>query len=134
MLTESLVPLTIVLALVALVTLAGSVLLWRGAGRLTRRLEPTAEYLEDRAHLLPTQISIGRATLAERSAAIEHALWTLGRADDQIDDLTASLAARRRSMDSLRGHIVRSRDTVERLKTAFGLIMRAIELRRTILG
>jgi hypothetical protein len=58
----------------------------------------------------------------------------LSRFDTKLADTTRALAARRRGVDRLHERVIASRGAIERLKSALHLIMRAIELRRTILG
>ncbi|MEO6350932.1 MAG: hypothetical protein ABIP53_09805 [Candidatus Limnocylindrales bacterium] len=134
MLADNLVPLTAAFAIVALPFLGGALMTRRrvraahdGLGRLNRAIE-------DRAAMMPIMLSTARADLAERGAAIEHGLWTAARFDKTVTDATTALADRRRGLDLLHARVIASRATVERLKSALRMIMRAIELRRTILG
>ena len=134
MLVESLVPLTAALVVTALVALVASVLLWRRSAAITRTLDGLATSLGRRADDVPGQISTARVELAERTAAIEHLLWSITRADANLEQTRAALASRRRALDEVRISLERGRDSVERGKAALRLVMRAIELRRTILG
>ena len=134
MLVASLVPLTIALVATAVIVLAASVVIWRRTRSLSGRTSALAEALDGRADALPVQISSARANLAEQAASVEHLLWSLGRADGRLAEATAKMAAQRHAVDDLRGRMERGRDGVEKLKSAVRLIIRAIELRRTILG
>ena len=110
----------------------------RLALRVSRRThdgsERLAASLDERAVTLPLALASARAALAEQGAAAEHALWTLKRADEQLAAATVALAARRAGLDALRERLDRTRAGVATLKSAARLIMRAIELRRAILG
>ena len=83
---------------------------------------------------LPAEVASWRATLAEVGAAAEHALWSSARFDSQVAAATVALAERREELDRLRTRLEDAQVTIERLKSAGRLIMRAIELRRAFLG
>jgi len=134
LLTEYLFPLTAALVVVAALCVLTAVVAWRRTSAAHAGMERLATSLYERAITLPEAISSSRASLAERGAAAEHALWTIGRFDGQLEQATKTMAQRRQSLDTLRARLEGARVNVERLKSAARLIMRAIELRRAILG
>ncbi len=134
MLTEYLIPLTAALVALAVISMAGAVVAWRRASPARPAAERLSASLNERAITLPETLSGARAGLAERGAAAEHALWTIARFDEQVERATGTLAERRERLDALRARLEGARVNVERLKSAGRLIMRAIELRRAILG
>jgi hypothetical protein len=133
-LAASLVPLTAAFAVSALLFVVGALVFRRRARVASQSLIRLSKNLDDRAAFMPIMLSTGRANLAERGAAIEHGIWMLSRFDTKLADTTRALAARRRGVDRLHERVIASRGAIERLKSALHLIMRAIELRRTILG
>jgi hypothetical protein len=82
---------------------------------------------------VPAKVAVVRATLAEWSVAAERGLWTLAKLDNQMAAATATLASRRQELDRTRTRLASAQVTVDRLKSAARLIMRAIELRRAFL-
>ncbi len=134
MLTDYLIPLTAVLVGLAAVFVLAALLLWRRSSAASPGMARLARSLDDQAHTLPVSLSIARVELAEQGAAVEHALWLLARFGERIDGATLALAERRLALDATRARLEGARANVERLKSVVGLIMRAIELRRAILG
>ena len=134
MLTEYIVPLTVALVVVAAVCVLAAVVAWRRASAVHTGMQRLATALDERAITLPEALAASRASLAERGAAAEHGLWTITRFDEQLEQATSTLARRRQSLDALRARLEGAKENVERLKSAARLIMRAIELRRAILG
>jgi hypothetical protein len=133
-LEASLIPLTVAFAVVALLFVVGAVVVGRRLASTHDGFEKLTRQIDDRAAMLPIMLSTARAELAERAAAIEHGMWTVASFDRKIDAATTALSVRRRGMDDLHGRVVAGRGAAERLKSAIRMIMRAIELRRTILG
>jgi len=133
-LANYLVPLTAVLAVAAVVALLGALLLWRRVNAATPGLARVAVNLDERALTMPLALSSTRASLAERGSAFEHALWLLARFDGRADNLAAAMARGRANLDTTRARLEGARGSVERLKSTARLIIRAIELRRAILG
>ena len=126
--------LSVVLSVLAVVTLLASLLLVR-ALRRTRQALGTAEVrLADHETLLPSRFSDLRGQLAMAHAASERALWSLSRLDQKVDALAGELSSRRTSLDAQRDRIVAARITATRLRSGARMLIRAIELRRTILG
>ena len=134
MLADNLVPLTAVLVPAAAVALIGAMLLWRRVNSAQSDLARMAVRLDERAQTLPLALSSTRAELAERGAAVEHAMWVMARFDERADNLVGSMARARAGLDAARARLEGARGNVERLKSTARLIMRAIELRRAILG
>jgi len=83
---------------------------------------------------LPARIRESRAMLAEQGAAAEHALWTLQQYDQALDKMSVRLASGGQSIDELHESLERAKVAVARLVSATRLLMRAVELRRAILG
>ena len=134
MLTEYLIPLTAAFVALAVICMVGAVVAWRRASAARPVAERLSASLNERAITLPETLSSARARLAERGAAAEHASWTIARFDEQVERATSTLAERRERLDALRATLEGARVNLERLKSAGRLIMRAIELRRAILG
>ena len=134
MLAQYLVPLTIAAAVGALATLTVAFIVVRRLGETRAALATVAEQLDDAAATLPPRIREARAMLAEQGAAAEHALWTMQQYDRQLDRMSVRLASGGRSIDELHESLERARIAVARLVSATRLIMRAVELRRAILG
>lgn len=130
MLVDYLIPLTAVLVGAAAVALLGAVLMWRRVSQAQAGLARMAVNLDERALTLPLALSSTRAALAERGAAVEHALRVMARFDERADNLVASIARGRARLDTTRAKLEGARGNVERLKSTARLIMRAIELRR----
>jgi hypothetical protein len=134
LLAQYLVPLTFAAAVGAIATLAVAVLVARRLGAARVTLITVAAQLDDVAQTLPPRIRDARAMLAEQGAAAEHALWTIEQYDREIERLTVRLASRGKSIDDLHASLDRARSAVARLVSVTRLIMRAVELRRAILG
>lgn len=130
MLTDYLIPLTVVLVAFSAVALVGATLLWRRVKAGGPGLARVAASLDDRALTMPLALSSIRAGLAERGAAAEHALWMIARFDERAQHIEGTLARQRVGLDATRARLERATANVERLKSAARLIMRAIELRR----
>lgn len=130
MLAEYLVPLTAVLVVAAAGALLAATLLWRRVNSAQTGLVRMAVSLDERALTLPLALSSTRADLAERGAAVEHAMWVMARFDERADNLVGSMARGRAGLDAMRAKLEGARGNVERLKSTARLIMRAIELRR----
>ena len=134
MLTNNLVPLIAALVVAAAVALLAAMLLWRRVTSAQADFVRMAVRLDERALTLPLALSSTRAELAERGAAVEHAMWVMARFDERADNLVGSMAQGRARLDATRARLEGARGNVERLKSTARLIMRAIELRRAILG
>ncbi len=134
MLADYLIPTTVALVVAAAVALLGAALLWRRVSAAQTGLTRVAASLDERALTLPLALSSARAVLAERGAAVEHAGWVIARFDEQAERIEGTLAQRRAGLDATRARLEGARAGVKRLKSAARLIMRAIELRRAILG
>ena len=134
LLIQNLVPLTIAFALAALVMLVGALLLRRRVGDAASLATTATRFLDEQAVTLPIMLSTARADLAERHAGLDQTLWQIERMDARVAATTAALAERRSGLDDIHDRLQDSRAGVERLKSALRMIMRAIELRRTILG
>jgi chromosome segregation ATPase len=130
----NLVPITLAFAFAALVMLLAALMLRRRMNAAADSVAGARRFLDEQAAMLPIVLSTSRADLAERHAGIEQHLWTAKRLDSQIAAATAALAERRRGLDEIRDRMENSRVGVERMKSALRMIMKAIELRRTILG
>lgn len=130
MLIDYLVPLTVAVVVVAVLALIGAVVMWRRTAAAEAGLSRLAASLDERAATLPLTLMSARATLAERGAAVEHALWVIGRFDEQATRIQTTMAARRATLDATRTRLEGARAGVDRLKSAVRLIMRLIELRR----
>jgi hypothetical protein len=133
-LSDYLVPLTVVLIAFAGVALIGATLLWRRVNAGRPGLARVAASLDERALTMPLALSSTRAALAERGAAAEHALWVIARFDERAQRIEGTLARQRAGLDATRARLEGALANVEKLKSAARLIMRAIELRRAILG
>ena len=114
--------------------LVGAIMLRRRVFASEPAVTRATDLMDEQAQRLPIVLANARAALAERHAGLEQQLWTIERLDKQMTTTTAALAARRHELDQLRERLEHSRAGVERAKSAFRMIMRAIELRRTILG
>ncbi|MEX2548457.1 MAG: hypothetical protein WD830_11835 [Chloroflexota bacterium] len=134
MLTDYLIPLTAALVGLAAVFALCARFLRRRAKAMAPGMAQLARSIDDMAHTLPVSLSIARVELAEQGAAVEHSMWLLARFGDRVDGATLALAERRQALDATRAKLEGARANVERLKSVVGLIMRAIELRRAILG
>ena len=134
MLAQYLVPLTIVAAVGAIATLAVALLVVRRMGAVHAALATVETQLDDAAATLPARIRESRAMLAEQGAAAEHALWTLQQYDQALDKMSVRLASSGQSIDELHENLERAKVAVARLVSATRLLMRAVELRRAILG
>lgn len=134
MLASTAAVVTAVLVVTALAMLLSVVLVRRRAGRLTRRTDAWATSLTGRAETLAGELGNARKTFAAANAAIESGLWTLARLDERLDRDRIALANRRQSMDTLRGQILAASSTIDRVKSGARTVLRAIELRRVILG
>jgi len=133
MIPEAVQLLAIALILVALAAATVAVVVARGTRRASQQLRKLSDSLDARTERLPIAFASARADMAERTATIEHAAWLVGRLDSQIDAANARMAAQRVALDDLRNKMERSRARVERLKSSARLIIRALELRRTLL-
>jgi len=132
--TDAFMYFTVFAAGVAVIALLGSLVFWLRASRLTR-VAATAETITDvYTEALPTRLARLRAELAEREAAMEHVLWQLDRADARIGATTTRLTAVRARSDAAGQKIVGAKANVDRAKQALRLVLRAMELRRAILG
>ncbi len=134
MLAQYLVPLTIFAAVGAFATLTVAVVVARRLGETRAALATVAEQLDDAAATLPPRIRDARAMLAEQGAAAEHALWTIQQYDRELDKMSVRLASSGQSIDELHESLERAKVAVARLVSATRLLMRAVELRRAILG
>jgi hypothetical protein len=134
MLAQYLVPLTIAAAVGAIATLFVAATVSRRLGAARSALNTVSAQLDDAAATLPPRIRDARAMLAEQGAAAEHALWTIQQYDRELEKLSVRLASRGQSIDELHESLERARIAVARLVSATRLIMRAVELRRAILG
>jgi methyl-accepting chemotaxis protein len=134
LLAQYLVPLSIIAAVGALATLTVAFLVARRLGETRAALNTVAAQLDDAAATLPSRIRDSRAMLAEQGAAAEHALWTMQQYDRQLDKMSVRLASGGKSIDEMHESLERARTAVARLVSATRLIMRAVELRRAILG
>ena len=133
MIPESLQILAVVLAIVALISIAAALMLWRRTRPATRGFAALAESLDRRAEQLPIMIGTARAALAERAATIEHAQWLITRSDSRVEAAKVALRQRTAALDELREKMERNRARAETLKSTARLIMKALELRRTFL-
>jgi chromosome segregation ATPase len=131
---DYLIPLSIATIVAAGVCVALAIFAWRRLSEGRIGLAGLAERLDGEALTLTQRLSTARASLAEQGAAIEHTLWTMRRFDEQVDALTISLRERRKTLNELQQTLKGARVGIERLKAAVRLIVRAIELRRAILG
>lgn len=134
MLAQYLVPLSIIAAVGAFATVTVAFVIVRRLSETRAALNTVAAQLDDAAATLPPRIRDARAMLAEQGAAAEHALWTIQQYDRQLDKLSVRLASGGQSMDEMHESLERARTAVARLVSATRLIMRAVELRRAILG
>jgi hypothetical protein len=134
MLIDNLIPLTVAFGIAAVAMLVGAILARRRIRSAAEGFRRADVVLAERAAMWPIILSTTRADLAERGAAGEQALWTINRFDKQVAEATVALAERRRAIDEMRVKLEGGRANVERVKSALRMIMRALELRRTILG
>jgi len=134
LLAQYLVPLSIIAAVGAFATVTVAFVIVRRLSETRAALNTVAAQLDDAAATLPPRIRDARAMLAEQGAAAEHALWTIQQYDRQLDKLSVRLASGGQSMDEMHESLERARTAVARLVSATRLIMRAVELRRAILG
>jgi hypothetical protein len=131
---DYLIPLSVATIVAAVLCVALAIVTWRRLADARSGLTALSEQLDGEALTLTQRLSTARASLAEQGAAIEHTLWTMRRFDDQVDALTISLRERRKTLNELQQTLKGARAGIERLKAAVRLIVRAIELRRAILG
>lgn len=134
MLADYLIPVTVALVVTAAVALLGATVLWRRASAAQTGLTRVAASLDERTLTLPPALLSARAALAERGAAVERAGRMIARFDGRAEGIEGTLAQRRAGLDATRQKLEGARAGMQRLKSAARLIMRAIELRRAILG
>jgi hypothetical protein len=62
------------------------------------------------------------------------ALWSLSHFDERAEAARAALAGTRTALDNDRARLIAARGAIIRIKKSARMILRALELRRTILG
>lgn len=75
-----------------------------------------------------------RADLAAAGTQTERALWSLSRFDERAEAAREKLAEARRALDKDRARLIAARGAIIRIKKSARMIMKALELRRAILG
>jgi chromosome segregation ATPase len=116
------------LMVLAVLAALGSVVIFRRLAGLSSQSIAISDALDRRVETVPDEFRSFRAQLAERGAATEHALWSLGRLDDAIESASATLAAGQAQLETLRTNLLSSRDALARAKAAWRTLRTAIEL------
>jgi hypothetical protein len=75
-----------------------------------------------------------RTDLAAVSTQTERALWSLSRFDERAEAAREVLAGTRSALDKDRARLIAARGAIIRIKKSARMIMKALELRRAILG
>ncbi|HEY8134609.1 MAG TPA: hypothetical protein VIF08_01115 [Candidatus Limnocylindrales bacterium] len=83
---------------------------------------------------LAGRLSGMRADLAAVSTRTERALWSLSRFDERAEAAREVLAGTRTALDKDRARLIAARGAIIRIKKSARMIMKALELRRAILG
>lgn len=123
---------TLLLGFVALVALPGALLVRRRLGRMAAD-SLDADYAR-LADTLPQTLARARTQLMDTDSSAERGLWWLARFDERTAASRSALVARRAELDALRARMLQARSNVESIKAGVRMLIRAIELRRTILG
>ena len=84
--------------------------------------------------LLAGRLGATRADLAAVSTQTERALWSLSRFDERAEAARAALAGTRTALDNDRARLIAARGAIIRIKKSARVILKALELRRAILG
>ncbi len=83
---------------------------------------------------LADQLAKVRTDLATVSTQTERALWSLSRFDERAKAARAALAGTRTALDNDRARLIKARGAIIRIKKSARMILKALELRRAILG
>jgi len=75
-----------------------------------------------------------QADLAAVSTQTERALWSLSRFDERAEAAREALVGTRLALDSDRARLIAARRAIIRIKKSARVILKALELRRAILG
>ena len=118
---------------IAVLALAGAVVIWRTLARSGAGLRAAHARLDSRKVTVTTQLVEVRAQLAGADVQMERLLWQLGALDERMDRATADLVATRVASGRLRVRLIEGRLTIARLRQLVRLAMRLGELRRTFL-
>ena len=134
-------PETSVTLIVATILFGVALVAWLVGRAVSRRLSALSEGLRaadarivHEAPVMAARMGVARTDLAAVSTAAERALWSLSRFDERLDTARTGLAARRAAKDKDRARLIGARRTIIRVKKSARMVMRAIELRRVILG
>ena len=122
------------LGALALLTLIGALLLSRRLARIGDTLRQADMRLVAEVPELANRFVTGRHQLNEADAAIERALWFLSRLDHRLDAMRETMRARRDELDRGRSRMIAARAAAGRYRRRAQMLIRAIELRRAILG
>ena len=124
-----------VFVLLAGVSLVAALLVRRTTARTRHGLLGLDERLAARSRTIGADLAIVRGRLAGASRAdTERVLWSLAAFDSRLDAAQAALRERRAASDTLRSSMVRNRGALLRATNSARVLMRAIELRRDLLG
>lgn len=83
---------------------------------------------------LAGRLAAMRADLAAVSTQTERALWSLSRFDERADAAREALAGTRTALDKDRARLIAAHGAIIRIKKSARMILKALELRRAILG
>jgi len=122
------------MAVFGVTALAAATVTWLFLTRASRGLRHLEAKLDDRGHAVRGRLVAAAGDLASLRTHGERALWALERADVRLDAMARELAARRRGSDTLRAQLLGSEARLHRIREGARLLLRAIELRRDLLG
>ena len=125
---------TVVLAFLALLAVLMALLARRALSQVGETAHQLAGELAGQASSLPRALDHARGQLMTAGTATERGLWSLGQFDGHVVAATAELAERRIELDNMRARLQQARSRIESVKSGVQMLIRAIELRRTILG
>lgn len=126
--------LTVVLGFLALLTLLVALLVRRRLRQMASDAQLLAADCARLADTLPQTLARARTQLMDANSTAERGLWWLARFDERTAASRAVLAAGTAELDALRARLLKARSNVESIKAGLRMVIRAIELRRTILG
>jgi hypothetical protein len=124
----------LLLAVLGVLSVAGAVWVWRAAQRLSVSVREFEVRFDDQSHVLRGRLISAPQDLIAMRSRTELALWTLERLDRRLDAATVALAAQRRGSDTLRAQLLADRARLSRIRDGARMLLRAIELRRELLG
>lgn len=125
---------TLLLGFVAVVALLGALLARRRLGHVAAGAQELAAAADRLAATLPQTLARVRTQMKDAHSSAQRGLRLLARFDERAAASRSALVARRGELDAMHARLRKAKSNVESIKAGLRMLIRAIELRRTILG